>query len=204
MSFSLRPTEQEYRDARSAVENQLKTCESLFKSELSYSAVLGWTEDPLVLNNLQGAEARLVGPEMFEIKFNSDVDGWKNRIRFSTSRGFAHVQMLERSSFDEIKFNWQQILLEIASETVRSRTMPDFQPAEFTGGIRSESFDRVSGRLSEEVKEGIPILFGDDEIPRFTGFRVASLIVERDEPDLEDLYDWRLEDVEQQVKSLDE
>lgn len=87
----------------------------------------GWTEDPMVKENMNGVSGIAFGPGTLELKFNTDVKTWKKAIEGTAAHEFGHTFFFEKRGFkhDDNRPLWVYVLNEALAQNLAEMAVPE-------------------------------------------------------------------------------
>jgi len=177
MTYSLKPEKHEIREARQIVEGTLTTAETMLEKEADFEIGLSWSSrfEPAVLN-----------PEKVSLRFNTQDDNWKDRLKQITAQGYAHSWFLENI---EPELHWQEVLM-LGHSLNFAEQATGQKPSLNDRSEVSQRWSNLKQELSRPAEEMEP------EMMRY-GFSAAYYIAEQLQKnhDLEEFPDLKRSDV---------
>lgn len=171
MNYAIKPLEHELGNARSAVEEAMEACKAAMEKEKDVEIGIAWGGD-MVEEELGGAGSPEVSPGFFSVEFNSNAEGWKDRLKTVVAREYAHSHFLE--NIEGLDFKWQTLLFEaqayVFAEKMYSKNFPRVE--KFSDHELEDLWPVVREALSESSDWG-SLFQGSERFPRWLGYAFA-------------------------------
>lgn len=154
MSYVVKPTQGELASARASVEGVLEACTQQLPTDQSVSVALGWSDDPVVVDVLGGADGVCWGAERVEIRFSSQGSVWTDAVSGMAARMYGRAWVRDRFPDSKRSFWWQDIAEGAAGEVLAARVAPAYTPPWVEGfeSAMGDVWPVVEPRLGESVE----------------------------------------------------
>lgn len=176
-----RPEKGELEKAQQLVQEGIeKASEILIKNE-DLKSGFGWTEDPFVLDNMNGVSGKSFGSQYIHIQFNTEAPGWKNAVRANAVHEYAHAWFYEQIENDHAKILWRYIIDEALTQNLAEKLVPEYKPEWRTKHSKdtiSDYWPEIKSNLEREVNHPDPLYINQKEggYPNWLGYSLSYLI----------------------------
>lgn len=122
-----KPSKQDLREAKKIAEEGISEAEEFLDKEEDVRVGFGWTEEPFVKENMNGATGLAKNPAYFKIKFNTEVEGWRKSVLGTSVHEFAHTYFYEKTGeeYGENKPIWRYIIDEALTQNLTEKLVPE-------------------------------------------------------------------------------
>ncbi|PSG98775.1 MAG: hypothetical protein BRC29_01450 [Nanohaloarchaea archaeon SW_7_43_1] len=191
MSEELRPTQEELEEAKDLVNQALDKAQKELPKEGELKVGLGWSEDPHVLENMDGAAGMAFAPGYFRIRFNTGPEDWKKSVKASAVHEYAHTWNYEHKNHEDVdrnKFVWEYVIDEAITQIFTEMIYPDYETPwrkKNSIGEISEHWERIKSeeldRKTENTTYPYPLYIdkSEENYPLWLGYSLSYRLGEK-------------------------
>lgn len=201
MPYQIKPEKHELRKARRIVEETLEKCRySEIQENENVDVDIGWSSDQYTKQKLNGVYGFTHSQERFEINFNSNVEGWEDQLKASVAHEYAHTVFFNTVPRQDLKYNWQHILMEAHSQLFAEKIFPDIEipwREKYSLEELRDYWPKIKETLKQEIGDESQLFFGGKHFPEWLGYSLSYRLGKElmKEHDLEDIPELKHSDI---------
>jgi len=180
--MKIQPEKQNLEETEKIIRETVEKSSTVLGVNTEPDVALGFTHKPFTKNTLGGVSGETFEDGKVDIRFNSEVDGWKENLRRTMAHEYAHThffQIKPRNSNDEL---WKVILGEAQATNLAEKCFPNAEPPTISAVTQEELreyWSKVKNLMEEEMGWNNRVFFSDfynSEIPMYYGYSLAFRI----------------------------
>lgn len=176
-----RPEKSELEEAKEIAAKGIEKASKSLPKTKEVKIGFGWTEDPFVLNNMDGVSGKSYSETYFTLNFNTEIENWKDSLLAQTVHEYGHTWFYEQLDKQYAKLLWRYIIDEALTQNLTEKLVPEFESPwrkKHSKKAIAEYWPQIKENLDRDVNHPDPLYINQSKegYPNWLGYSLSYLI----------------------------